>query len=58
MNYVTFTTSGSLRLCKNLLMNLRELNLEKDFTVYCLDEKSFSEISKADLWYIKEEVTK
>jgi len=40
MNYVTFTTSGSLRLCKNLLMNLRELNLEKDFTVYCLDEKS------------------
>ena len=46
MNYITFTTSGSLRLCKNFLMSLRELDMEKDFTVYCLDEESFSEISK------------
>jgi hypothetical protein len=46
MNYITFTTSGSIKLCQNLLYSLRELNMEEKFTVYCLDENSFSEISK------------
>jgi len=46
LNYITFTTSGSVELCKNLLMSLRKLNMEKDFIVYCLDEDSFAEISK------------
>ena len=46
MNYITFTTSGSMKLCKNFLISLRNLNMEENFTVYCLDEESFSEISK------------
>ena len=46
MNYITFTTSGSVELCKNLLISVRKLGMEKDFTVYCLDESSFAEISK------------
>jgi len=46
VNYITFTTSGSLKLCKNLLISLQKLNMEENFTVYCLDEESFSEISK------------
>jgi len=46
MNLVTFTTSGSLKVCKNLLLNARKFNIEKNFSVYCLDEESFLEIDK------------
>ena len=46
MNYITFTTSGSVKLCKNFLLSVKRLGMEKNFTVYCLDKESFSEIEK------------
>ena len=46
MNYITFTTSGSVKLCKNFLLSVKQLGMEKNFTVYCLDKESFSEIEK------------
>ena len=46
MNYITFTTSGSLQLCKNFIISLKKLNMEESITVYCLDQESLSEISK------------
>jgi len=45
LNYITFTTHGSIRLCKNLLSSVKQLGMESSFTVYCLDKESFSEIS-------------
>ena len=44
MNYITFTTSGSVKLCKNFLLSVKKLGMEKNFTVYCLDKESLSEI--------------
>jgi len=38
MNYITFTTSGSLQLCKNFIISLKKLNMEESITVYCLDQ--------------------
>jgi len=46
LNYITFTTSGSVKLCKNFLLSVKQLGMEKNLTVYCLDKESLSEISK------------
>jgi len=44
LNYITFTTSGSVELCKNFLLSIKQLGMEKKLTVYCLDKESLSEI--------------
>ena len=46
MNYITFTNKGSLELCKNMLISARNVGIEKDITVYTLDEFSNNELSK------------
>lgn len=45
MKYITFTTSGSLKLCENFLLSTRNVGIEDSVTVYCLDTKSFDVIS-------------
>ena len=40
MKYITFTTKGSLTLCQNFLLSTRNVGIEEDITVYCLDKES------------------
>jgi len=35
-----------VKLCKNFLLSVKQLGMEKNLTVYCLDKESFSEIEK------------
>ena len=46
MKYITFTTKGSLRLCENFLLSTRNVGIESDVTVYCLDQESFNKIDR------------
>ena len=45
MKYITFTTKGSLTLCQNFLLSTRNVGIEEDITVYCLDKESLDKIS-------------
>ena len=45
MKYITFTTKGSVRLCENFLLSARNVGIENDVTVYCLDKESFDVIN-------------
>jgi len=44
MKYITFTTEGSLPLCQNLLISAKNVGIENNMTVYCLDENSFNSL--------------
>ena len=46
MKYITFTNKGSLDICKNMLLSARNVGIEKDITVYTLDEFSNQELSE------------
>jgi hypothetical protein len=46
MKYITFTNKGSLEICKNMLVSARNVGIEKDITVYTLDEFSNNELSE------------
>lgn len=39
MKYVTFTNSGSIELCHNMILSLRKFT-DEDIMIYCLDESS------------------
>jgi hypothetical protein len=39
MKYVTFTNSGSIELCHNMILSLRRFT-DEDIIIYCLDESS------------------
>jgi len=38
MKYVTFTNTGSVELCDNFLQSAKNLGMDKDIIVYCLDD--------------------
>jgi hypothetical protein len=40
MKYITFTTKGSLKLCENFILSTRNVGIEENVIVYCLDKES------------------
>ena len=45
MKYVTFTTNGSVELCKNFILSAGKVGIQKDLIVYCLDKESKEQLS-------------
>ena len=44
MKIVTFTTIGSLKLCENFLLSTRNVGVEENVVVYCMDKVSYDKI--------------
>tara|TARA_R100000315_G_C5232124_1_gene143179 strand:+ start:1484 stop:2230 length:747 start_codon:yes stop_codon:yes gene_type:complete len=44
VKYITFTTKGSSEICENFLLSTRNVGIEEDIVVYCLDKESFEKI--------------